>query len=64
MEKEESPDRSNVHYIKHIKRPRRRVSRTRIVMALLLIIAIPIFISLANRAVHENADAIRQSFGR
>jgi hypothetical protein len=61
MENEENPDRSKVH---HIKRPRRRVSRTRIVMALLLIIAIPIFISLANRAVHENADAIRQSFGR
>ena len=62
MENEESPDPSNVHYI---TRPKRRVvSRTRIVMALLLIIAIPIFISLANRAVHENADAIRQSFGR
>jgi hypothetical protein len=61
MENEKNQDPSKVHYI---KRPRRRISRTRIVMALLLIIAIPIFISLANRAVHENADAIRQSFGR
>jgi hypothetical protein len=61
MENENNQDPSSVHYI---KRPRRRISRTRIVMALLLIIAIPIFISLANRAVHENADAIRQSFGR
>jgi hypothetical protein len=33
-------------------------------MGLLLIVAIPIFISLADKAVHENADAIRQSFGR
>jgi hypothetical protein len=29
-----------------------------------LIAAIPIFISLANKAVHENAEAIRHSFGR
>jgi hypothetical protein len=61
MEDEKNQNRSKVHYI---KRPRRRISHTRIVMVLLLIIAIPIFISLANRAVHENADAIRQSFGR
>jgi hypothetical protein len=61
MENDKNRDSSNVHFIKH---PRRRISRTRIVMALLLIIAIPIFISLANRAVHENADAIRESFGR
>jgi hypothetical protein len=33
-------------------------------MGLLLIVAIPIFISLANKAVRENADAIRQSFGQ
>jgi hypothetical protein len=59
MENEESPDRSSVHYI---KRPKRRLSRTRIVMCLLLIVAIPIFIGLANKAVHENADAIRQGF--
>jgi hypothetical protein len=61
MENEESPDRTNVHYI---KRPKRRVSRTRLVMGLLLLVAIPIFISLANKAVHENAEAIRQGFGR
>jgi hypothetical protein len=61
MENEKSPDRSNVHYI---KRAKRGISRTRIVMVLLLIVAIPIFIGLANKAVHENAEAIRQSFGR
>jgi hypothetical protein len=61
MENEKKPEPSNVHYI---KRPRRLVSRTRIVMGLLLIVAIPIFISLANKAVHENAEAIRQGFGR
>ena len=59
MENEKSLDRSNVHYI---KRPKRRLSRTRIVMGLLLIVAIPIFIGLANKAVHENAEAIRQGF--
>ena len=61
MEDEESPDRSNVHYL---KRPRRLLSRTRLVMGLLLIVAIPIFIGLANKAVRENAEAIRQTFGR
>jgi hypothetical protein len=61
MENEKSLDRSNVHYI---KRPKRRLSRTRIVMGLLLIVAIPIFIGLANKAVHENAEAIRQGFGQ
>ena len=61
MENQESPERSNV---RHIKRPKRRLSRTRLVMVLLLIVAIPIFIGLANRAVHENADVIRQGFGR
>jgi hypothetical protein len=40
------------------------VSRPRVVMGLLLIVAIPVFISLANKAVRENADAIRQSFGQ
>jgi hypothetical protein len=54
MENEKNP----VHYL---KRPKRR---TRIVMVLLLIVAIPIFIGLANRTVHENAEAIQQSFGR
>jgi hypothetical protein len=61
MENEESPGRSNV---RDIKRPKRRLSRTRIVMGLLLIVAIPIFIGLSNKAVHENAEAIRQSFGQ
>jgi hypothetical protein len=61
MENEQSPDRSNVHYV---ERPKRRLSRTRLVMGLLLIVAIPIFISLANKAVHENREAIRQSFGQ
>jgi hypothetical protein len=61
MESEENPDHSNVHYI---KRPKRRLSRTRLVMGLLLIVAIPIFIGLANKAVHENAEAMRQAFGR
>jgi hypothetical protein len=40
-----------VHYI---KRPKRFVNRTRLVMGLLLIVAIPI--GLANRVVHENAE--------
>jgi hypothetical protein len=57
MENEKNP----VHYL---KRREPLVSRTRIVMVLLLIVAIPIFIGLANRAVHENAEAIQQSFGR
>jgi hypothetical protein len=46
------------------ERPKRLVSRTRLVMGLLLIVAIPIFISLADKAVHENAQAIQQVFGR
>jgi hypothetical protein len=58
MENGASDDGSNVHSIK------RRVSRTRLVMGLLLIVAIPIFMFLANKAVHENAEAIRQSFGQ
>jgi ABC-type Fe2+-enterobactin transport system substrate-binding protein len=61
MENEKNGDRSNVHYI---ERPKRLVSRTRLVMGLLLIIAIPIFIGLANKAVHENEAAIQQGFGR
>jgi 4-amino-4-deoxy-L-arabinose transferase-like glycosyltransferase len=60
METEDRPERSNVHYIKRV---RRHLSRPRLVMGLLLIIAIPIFISLANKAVNENAEAIRQTFG-
>lgn len=61
MENEENRDRPNVHYI---KRPKRLVSRTRLVMGLLLIVAIPIFVGLANKAVRENAEAIKQGFGR
>jgi hypothetical protein len=33
-------------------------------MGLLLIVAIPIFIGLANKAVRENAEVIRQGFGQ
>jgi hypothetical protein len=61
MQNHESPGRSNP---RRVKRPRRRLSRTRLVMGLLLIVAIPVFIGLANRAVHENADVIRQGFAR
>jgi hypothetical protein len=59
MENQQDRDRSNVH---DIKRRKPLVSRTRLVMILLLIVAIPIFLSLANKAVHENAEAIRQTF--
>ena len=61
MQNEENPGRSD---LRPIKRRKPLVSRTRLVMGLLLIVAIPIFIGLANKAVHENADAIRQSFGQ
>jgi len=61
MEVKNNHDRSKPD---SIKRPRRLISRTRVVMILLLIVAIPIFIGLANRAVRENADAIQQIFGR
>jgi hypothetical protein len=61
METDDRPARSNVHYL---KRARRFLSRPRVVMSLLLIIAIPIFITLANKAVNENAEAIRQTFGQ
>jgi hypothetical protein len=57
-------DDHDVSRIQPIRRPKPRVSRTRIVMGLLLIVALVIFIDLANKAVHENADAIRQSFGQ
>jgi hypothetical protein len=59
MEGEEHHDRSKIHCIKS---PKRFLSRTRVVMILLLIVAIPILISLTNRVVRENAEAIRQSF--
>ena len=61
MESEENHDSSNAHYI---KRAKRLVSHTRLVMGLLLIIAIPIFIGLANKAVRENSESIQQVFGR
>jgi hypothetical protein len=61
MESEENDDRSKVRYI---KRPKRPVSRIRWVMGLLLVVAIPIFIGLASKVAHENAEAIQQSFGR
>jgi hypothetical protein len=61
MENEADRERLNVHYI---KRPKRLLSRPRLVMGLLLIVAIPIFIGLANKAVRENAETIRQGFGR
>jgi hypothetical protein len=60
MENQDNPDRSKVH----TKRQKRLVSRTRVIMILLLIVAIPIFIALANKTVHENAEAIRQTFGQ
>jgi hypothetical protein len=63
MENEEKPDRATVRHITQ-RANRLRVSRTRLVMGLLLIVAISIFVGLANKAVHENAEAIRQSFGR
>ena len=59
MMNQQDHDRSNVH---RIKRAKPLVSRTRLVMILLLIVAIPVFLNLANKVVHENADAIRQTF--
>ena len=66
LKNETNHDRSNVHYIEPPERPKSKplLSRTRLVMGLLLIVAIPIFIGLANKAVRENAEAIRQGFGR
>jgi hypothetical protein len=61
MDNQQRPNRSNVHYL---RRAKRLLSRPRIVMGLLLIIAIPIFVSLANKAVRENSTAIRQGFGQ
>ncbi len=61
MDNEQQPGRPKV---RTIKRSRRLVSRTRVIMMLLLLVAIPIFIALANKTVHENAEAIRQVFGQ
>ena len=61
MQNQENPAPSN---LPPVKRRKPLVSRTRLVMGLLLIVAIPIFIALANKTVNENAEAIRQGFGR
>ena len=61
MDNEQQPDRPKVQ---RIKRSKRLVSRTRVIMILLLLVAIPVFIMLANKTVHENAEAIRQTFGQ
>jgi hypothetical protein len=61
MENDDNPDRPKV---RPVRAPKRYVSRTRIVMGLLLIAAMAVFVSLANKAVHENADALRQIFGQ
>ena len=60
MDNEQQPGRPKVR----TKRAKPYVSRTRVIMLLLLLVAIPIFIALANKTVHENAEAIRQTFGR
>jgi hypothetical protein len=61
MEDEENRDHSNVH---HLKRPKRRLSHTRLVLCLLLIVALPIFIGLADKVARDNAEAIQQALGR
>jgi hypothetical protein len=40
------------------------VSHKRLVLCLLLIVALPIFIGLANKTARENADEIQQTLGR
>jgi hypothetical protein len=59
MDNDNRPDRPNL-----LRTIKRYASRPRLVMGALLIIALPIFVSLANKAVRENADAIRQSLGQ
>ena len=61
MDNEQQPGRPKV---RTVKRSKRLVSRTRVIMILLLLVAIPVFIMLANKTVHENAEAIRQTFGQ
>jgi hypothetical protein len=63
MKNQERPDDTDAHDIKR-RRNKPRLSRPRIVMGLLLIVAIPIFIGLANKAVRENAGVIRQGLDR
>jgi hypothetical protein len=60
-DEEKQSDRPNVRYL---KRPKRRLSHTRLVLCLLLLVALPIFIGLANKTARENAEAIQQTFGR
>jgi hypothetical protein len=57
MEGDKSHDRANAD------RPKPFVSRTRLIMILLLAVALPIFINLANKAVNENADSIQKLLG-
>jgi hypothetical protein len=59
MENQERPERPNL-----LRTIKRCASRPRLVMGVLLIIALPIFVSLANKAVRENADVIRQGLGQ
>ncbi|WP_213737782.1 hypothetical protein [Bradyrhizobium sp. dw_411] len=61
MDNEQQPGHPKV---RTAKRSRRYFSRTRVIMLLLLLVAIPIFLALANKTVHENAEAIRQAFGQ
>jgi hypothetical protein len=63
MKNEENPEHIDAHDIKR-DRNMPRLSRPRVVMGLLLIVAIPIFIGLANKAVRENAGLIMQGFDR
>jgi hypothetical protein len=46
------------------KRDKPLLSRTRVIMILLLAVAIPIFVSLANKVVNENSIAIHELLGR
>jgi hypothetical protein len=46
------------------KAPKPFVSRTRLVMFLLLLVAVPIFIGLANKVVHENGQVLQQILGQ
>jgi hypothetical protein len=60
----ENEDRSDRSKLRTVKRARHRLSRTRLVMGLLLIVALAVFVELANKAVQENGEAIRQILGQ
>jgi hypothetical protein len=60
-DEEKQSDPPNVRFL---KRPKRRVSHTRLVLCLLLIVALPIFIGLADKVARDNAEAIQRTFGR